>query len=77
MMSAENETSSPQVAPDNRLQTYGWTDRDKRTVHIPIVRAMQLAIEQKWLPSAPHGTNSDTAPTSADSKSTESGATTR
>jgi hypothetical protein len=64
MMSAENGTSPPQVAPDNRMQTYGWTDRDKRTVHIPIARAMQLAIEQNWLPSAPPRTNSDTAPTS-------------
>ncbi|HEX3602346.1 MAG TPA: hypothetical protein VHU84_19485 [Lacipirellulaceae bacterium] len=76
MMSAENGTSTP-VAPENREQTYGWTDRDKHTVHIPIARAMQLAVEQNWLPSAQPRANSDTGPTSTDSKAPQSGATAR
>ncbi len=50
MMSA---TSTANLnAEENRLQNYGWIDREKRIVHIPIQAAMELAIEQGWLRSA-------------------------
>jgi hypothetical protein len=35
-----------------QLRSYAWTDRDKRLVHVPIDRAMQLAIELNWLPNS-------------------------
>lgn len=47
MMSAASAGTSP--ANDDRSQKYGWIDRDKKTVHIPIQRAMDLAIERGWL----------------------------
>jgi hypothetical protein len=42
-----------------QLQSYGWTDRDKRLVRIPIDRAMQLAVELNWLPSSAPKPESD------------------
>ena len=50
MMSAGSTTISP--VNDDRLQKYGWINREKNTVHIPIQRAMDLAIERGWLRSA-------------------------
>jgi hypothetical protein len=50
MMSAASATRS--AIDDNRLQKYGWTDREKKIVHIPIGRAMDLAIGRDWLRSA-------------------------
>ncbi len=46
---AEKDEQSPAIA---QLQSYGWTDRDKRLVHVPIDRAMQLAVELNWLPTS-------------------------
>jgi len=40
------------AANDEQLQKYGWTNREKKTVHIPIQQAMDLAIERGWLRSA-------------------------
>src|SRR4029079_11561512 len=45
MMSGSNESTVPAAAVD-RLKTYGWVDREKRVVRIPIQRAMELAIER-------------------------------
>src|SRR5262249_27538172 len=45
-------SNSEQVAAASQLQTYGWLDRDKRLIPVPIERAMQLAVERDWLPSA-------------------------
>ncbi len=45
----ENNESA---AAATQLHSYGWTDRDKRLVRVPIDRAMQLAIELNWLPSS-------------------------
>ncbi len=33
-------------AEDQRLDSYGWVDRDKGTVHIPVDRAMELQLER-------------------------------
>jgi hypothetical protein len=49
MMSAVGAASS--AANDDRLQTYGWIDREKKIVRIPIQRAMELAVERGWLRS--------------------------
>lgn len=50
MMSLNDAAAS--AADEDRLQTYGWVDREKKTVHIPIQRAMELAIERGWLRTA-------------------------
>jgi hypothetical protein len=52
----ENKESAAAVS---QLHSYGWTDRDKRLVHVPIDRAMQLAIELNWLPSSTPEPDSD------------------
>ena len=49
MMSATGTATS--AAGEDRLQKYGWIDREKKTIHIPIQKAMELAIEQGWLRS--------------------------
>jgi hypothetical protein len=49
MMSAGS--TAPSFVNNDRLQRYGWIDREKKTVHIPIQRAMDLAIERDWLRS--------------------------
>jgi len=36
-----------------RLQNYGWVDKDKGIVHIPIGEAMRLALEKQLLPAQP------------------------
>ena len=56
MMSVDRATD--QASDEARLPKYGWVDRDKKIVRIPIEQAMKLAIEQGWLRSA--------APTSGD-----------
>lgn len=48
-----------QSAAARQLQTYGWTDRDKRLIRVPIDQAMQIAIERNWLPSRASSTQSD------------------
>jgi hypothetical protein len=40
------------AAEDDRLQKYGWMDHEKKIVHVPIRRAMELAIERGWFRSA-------------------------
>lgn len=50
MMSADRARNTP---PDEaKLHTYGWVDRDKKIVRIPIEQAMKLAVEQGWLHSS-------------------------
>lgn len=44
--------SSDAPITTNQMNSYGWVDREKGIVRIPIGRAMQLAIERNWLPSA-------------------------
>jgi hypothetical protein len=56
-----------QSAATNQLQSYGWVDRDKGLVRVPIERAMQLAIERNWLPSAAEPAKISTPPTSPSS----------
>jgi hypothetical protein len=51
MMTAANTTSTATTNTD-ALNRYGWIDREKRIVRIPIQRAMELAIERGWLRSA-------------------------
>jgi hypothetical protein len=53
---------------DDHLQKYGWVDREKKIVHIPIQRAMDLAIERGWLRGAKPTRNS--APNQTDSPKT-------
>ena len=50
MMSVSGAAAS--AANEDRLQKYGWVDREKKIVHIPIQRAMELAIERGWLRTA-------------------------
>ena len=50
MMSMNDAATS--AAIEDRLQTYGWVDREKKTVRIPIQRAMELAIERGWFRTA-------------------------
>jgi hypothetical protein len=42
---------------DRKLVTYGWVDKDKGTVRIPIDRAMELIV-QRGLPVHPEGASS-------------------
>ena len=51
MMSAARNEAAPADAAANQLQTFGWVDREKRVVRIPIRQAMELAIERGWLSS--------------------------
>jgi hypothetical protein len=60
MSAARNETASDAAA--NQLQTYGWVDREKRVVRIPIRQAMELAVEQSWLPSSAGGNETKDVP---------------
>ena len=50
MMSHAEPTNA--VPDATQLKTYGWVDREKGIVRIPINRAMELAIERNLLPSA-------------------------
>jgi hypothetical protein len=50
-MMSSNGAANPVGNDEVRLQKYGWVDRDKKIVHIPIQQAMKLAIEQDWLRS--------------------------
>ena len=49
------DLASFRAAEDARLQSYGWVDRDKGIVHIPIDRAMQELV-QKGIPGFPKAT---------------------
>lgn len=46
------ELAALRRAEEKKLSTYGWTNRDRRVVHIPIRRAMDLMIE-RGLPNWP------------------------
>jgi hypothetical protein len=72
MMSAS--TTATSSTNDDRLQSYGWTNREKRTIHVPIQRAMDLAVERDWLHGAATTQNEsprriDTSKTSAPANS--------
>lgn len=43
---------------DRRLETYGWIDRERKILRIPIERAMDQLI-RKGVPARPSTTNSD------------------
>jgi hypothetical protein len=46
-----------------RLQSYGWSDRERRTVHIPISRAVELYLAREQLePVAPGERREGVAP---------------
>ena len=42
------------IDQENRLNSYGWVDKDAAVAHIPIERAMEL-IEERGLPVYPQG----------------------
>jgi hypothetical protein len=64
-----------QPPPTAQLQSYGWTDRDKRLIRVPIDRAMRLAIELNWLPSAaPKPTSDQSSPPQQPKSSEQKGA---
>jgi hypothetical protein len=46
---------------DRKLATYGWVDKDKGIVRIPIDRAMELIV-QRGLPVRPEGASSAPSP---------------
>ena len=48
------EMMSLSAAQDLKLDSYGWVDRNKGIVHIPISRAMNLII-QRGLPASTNG----------------------
>jgi hypothetical protein len=54
----EKMSAATPTATNDQLQKYGWVDREKKIVHIPIQRAMDLAIKRDWLPSAKPTQNS-------------------
>lgn len=73
MMSAAENGAARADAAASQLQTFGWVDREKRVVRIPIREAMELAIERSWLPSTAarnegKGAESDGANSRSDSK---------
>jgi hypothetical protein len=39
------------ITQRDALETYGWTDKQAGTVHIPIQDAMKLVLDRKMLPS--------------------------
>ncbi len=67
-MMSGSPSNDTQMAAAKRLQSYGWIDRDKGVIRLPIERAMEIAIERDWLPSAPASTQNK-------GQSTSSGAT--
>src|SRR5258705_12821172 len=48
----EKMSAATSTPIDDHLQKYGWVDREKKIVHIPIQLAMDLAIESDWLRGA-------------------------
>ncbi|HEY2828203.1 MAG TPA: hypothetical protein VGJ04_11445 [Pirellulales bacterium] len=50
MMSAAQQSNATQLSvlqtEQEQLQTYGWVNKDQRTVRIPIRRAMKIVVEQ-------------------------------
>jgi hypothetical protein len=59
-----NEIYDFRTGENDRLNSYGWIDRNAGTVHIPISEAMRLAVERGF-PSraqAPAGSGQDVPP---------------
>ena len=50
----------PTREPPERLSSYGWVDRERRIVHIPMERAKQLYLSRQHAP----GKGSETLPVS-------------
>jgi hypothetical protein len=48
-----SEQQRAEVAARKRLSSYGWSDRERRTVHIPLERALELYLQRE-------GSRSDT-----------------
>jgi hypothetical protein len=72
----EKMSAATSAPIDDHLQKYGWVDREKKIVHIPIQRAMDLAIERDWLRAAKPTQNlapkpTDSPKTSADKNSAQ------
>jgi hypothetical protein len=44
--SVDNRLAEWKAAKRKRLETYGWVDREKRLVHIPIEKAIEQVISQ-------------------------------
>jgi hypothetical protein len=63
----EKMSAATSAPIDNHLQKYGWVDREKKIIHIPIQRAMDLAIERDWLPGTTPTQNSPTKSTDENS----------
>jgi hypothetical protein len=49
-ISPRNDLAEMRAAEDRELTTYGWVDKEKQTVRIPIDRAMEL-VAQRGLPA--------------------------
>lgn len=49
-ISPRNDLAEMRAAEDRELTTYGWVDKEKDTVRIPIDRAMEL-LAQRGLPA--------------------------
>jgi hypothetical protein len=47
-LQADNSSDLVQLrgVSDTRLATFGWVDRDRKIVHLPIDRAMSLTVER-------------------------------
>lgn len=45
-VSPQTDLAELRAAEEKQLQTYGWADRDKRIVRIPVDRAMELVAER-------------------------------
>jgi hypothetical protein len=45
-ISSQEELRSLRAEEQKRLESYGWVDRSRGIVHVPIERAMQLLVER-------------------------------
>ena len=63
------------VAEQQQLNRFGWTDREKKIVHIPIRAAMQIAIERKLFPVAIGANSSESNQSANPSETIDSGKT--
>lgn len=50
-----SDPSLGQAAPARRLSSYGWSDRERRRVHIPIARAVELYLARESARPPPPG----------------------
>ena len=63
------------VAEQQQLNRFGWTDREKKIVHVPIRAAMQIAIERKLFPVASGTNSSESNQSTSPSETIDSGKT--